>query len=392
MNINNNCEPCNTTPGAPVNPAPTCPTPACEELTPTECVINNLLDDGCTSYLYQYDQDTGALIIDPQTNAPTPIVDANGQPEYPLGLTIQSGQNLNTILTNLVDAQNCAFNPNFIAGMLQVIQANPNHPVSQIFCNLVCACACDDECQITQVEQVVFNPIDTNHVTMTWFAIPGYTYDFTFTNTSTIPSEVSQILNFSVPVGSVPIGGGEYTLDTSTLPDTPDLVNFPLDSGASYQLTITANFQGASCDSITWFFNTATSLDCECPDVVIQITAEPGAPLDALAFNIVCISCSTVPPSSVIPIEYIVEVQAGSTFPNPGDVVFGPSQYAYAGATTPVCFGCAGGIVGGEYVVYVTPVCSENPDCFGTQIFETITVAGPLTCDVPDIVSISSNP
>lgn len=47
--------------------------------------------------------------------------------------------------------------------------------------------------------------------------------------------------------------------------------------------------------------------------------------------------------------------------------------------------------VGGFYIVYVTPVC-EDPDCLGTEVFAEILVEGPLLCDVPNIVSIISNP
>jgi hypothetical protein len=383
MASNNNCEPCNVVPGAPVTPAPVCPTPACEELVPTECVINNLLDDGCTSYLYQYDENTGGLIIDPQTNAPTPIVNQDGQPTYPLGLTISPGQNLNTILTNLVDSQNCAFNPNFIAGMLQIIQANPNHPVAQIFCNLVCSCVCDDEelCGGLEVEQAVFNPIGTDSVSVTWFALPGVTYELTFVNTGILPPQTFTVPGF---VPNVPVGGGLYTLDVSPLQ------GYTLTPGAPYQMTITATSpQGVSCESITWFFNTLPNVDCDCPDVIIEVAGEVGAPLDAIAFNVIYVGS----PSGTIPTQYLIRVE------NTTGTVIVPSAYytSLAPNPTPVCFGNCDplnpvpGFAGGDYIVYVTPVC-EDVECIGQEIFETIVVAGPLLCDVPDIISITSNP
>lgn len=383
MALNNNCEPCNVVPGAPVTPAPVCPTPACEELVPTECVINNLLDDGCTSYLYQYDENTGGLIIDPQTNAPVPIVNQDGEPTYPLGLTISPGQNLNTILTNLVDSQNCAFNPNFIAGMLQIIQANPNHPVAQIFCNLVCSCVCDDEelCGGLEVEQAVFNPIGADSVSVTWFALPGVTYELTFVNTGILPPQTFTVPGF---VPNVPVGGGLYTLDVSPLQ------GYTLTPGSPYQMTITATSpQGVSCESITWFFNTLPNVDCDCPDVIIEVAGEVGAPLDAIAFNVIYVGS----PSGTIPTQYLIRVE------NTTGTVIVPSAYyaSLAPNPTPICFGNCDplnpvpGFAGGDYIVYVTPVCGDL-DCIGQEIFATITVAGPLLCDVPDIISITSNP
>lgn len=379
MASNNNCEPCNVVPGAPVTPAPVCPTPACEELVPTECVINNLLDDGCTSFLYEYDQDTGALIIDPQTNAPTPIVNQDGQPIYPLGLSIQPNQNLHTILTNLVDTQNCAFSPNYIAGMLQIIQANPNHPVAQIFCNLVCSCVCDDEelCDV-QVEQVVFNPIEPESVILTWYAIFGITYELTFVNTTTLPFQTLTIPGF---VPNVPLPGAQYTLDTSTIQ------GFSLVPGSSYQLTITSTTpQGISCDSITWFFETPVSPECNCDDVQLRIipplVAPPAGTLQVEIYHL----------SGPIPTGYNVKVVKP-----PGGLTFGPSFYPIEPLPGPtvVCFGvCSPGgapIPGGQYTVYVTPVC-EGEDCVGETQFADVPVGLGLLCDVPNIVSITSNP
>lgn len=377
---NNNCDPCNVVPGAPVTPAPICPTPSCEDLVPTECVINNLLDDDCTSYLYEYDEQTGALIIDPLTNAPTPITNDDGQPSYPLGLSIEPGQNLNTILTNLVDSQNCAFNPNYIAGMLQIIQANPNHPVSQIFCNLVCSCVCDDEtlCGGIEVEQAVFNPIGTDTVSITWFALPGVTYTLNFINTGTLPPQTSTIPGF---IPNVPIGGASYTYNV--------LSSAGLEPGSPYQMTITATTpDGVSCESITWFFNTLPSDDCNCPDISIQIVDENGAALDAISFNIIYLGS----PTGTIPVEYLLRIEDIN-----GNIIIPAGLYpSLAPNPTPLCFGnCppggGAGFVGGTYIVYVTPVC-EDPDCLGTEVSEEILVEGPLLCDVPNIVSIISNP
>lgn len=378
---NNNCDPCNVVPGAPVTPAPICPTPSCEELVPTECVINNLLDDGCTSYLYEYDEQTGALIIDPSTNAPTPITNDDGQPSYPLGLYIEPAQNLNTILTNLVDSQNCAFNPNYIAGMLQIIQANPNHPVAQIFCNLVCSCVCDDEtlCGGIEVEQAVFNPIGTDTVSITWFALLGVTYTLNFINTGTLPPQTITIPGF-IP-NNVAIAGASYTYNV--------LPSIGLIPGSPYQMTITATTpDGVSCESITWFFNTLPDENCNCPDISIQIVDESGGALDAISFNVIYLGS----PTGTIPVEYLLRIEDTN-----GNIIIPAGLYpSLAPNPTPLCFGnCppGGGVgfVGGFYIVYVTPVC-EDPDCLGTEVFAEILVEGPLLCDVPNIVSIISNP
>jgi hypothetical protein len=368
MATNNNCEPCNITQTVPVAPPPVCPVPACDELVPTECVVNNLLDDGCTSEFYQFNND-GSLT----TNNGTPV---SQDPAVPLGLTISPGQSLHTILTNLVDAQNCIFQPNVIAGMLQVIQANPNHPVSQIFCNLVCSCSCEEEpCPPDLViPQVVFNPILETSVEFTFYAYPGVTYDFTFVNTTTLTPVTSSYLNYN-PNITTP---GLITVDTALLTDFD-----PLQPSSNYQVTITANSNGFSCTTDPWFFATESSISCNCDTTVINLSFEPGI-TDRLELDITYIG-------GLQPTFYNIIVYQGSV--DPLNIIYGPAYTPYAGTTTDFCSGCppSAGLAADTYFVYVQPICSVGPPLCAATLFTStsIDLAGPLACDPPVITGVA---
>ena len=378
MANNTNCEPCNITATVPVAPPPVCPVPACEELVPTECVVNNLLNDGCTSQFYQYDQE-GALVI--QNGVPVPQV-----PPIPLGLTISQGQSLHTILTNLVDAQNCKFEPNVIAGMLQVIQANPNHPVAQIFCNLVCSCQpCDVPCsEDLTVEEVVFNPGLTN-VQFTFYAQAGISYDFNFVNTSVTPPSTVTYTGWT-PLPSQSSNPSGVTLNTNGAvnPATNNTLGLTLTEGSSYQLFIRAyNNEAESCPNGSWYFQTDQSPSCDCDEIIIDLQFEPGIS-DCIDFDIVL----SIAAGQTIPEGYNITITQGTVSPV---TVYGPAftPIAVPGPDTPFSYGCSGGLVNDTYTVYVEPVCTQLPPCIGTEIFETIEITGVVVCDPPIITGVT---
>jgi len=367
MANNTNCEPCNITATVPVAPPPTCPVEACEELVPTECVINNTLNDNCTSQFYQYDTD-GSLVTN--NGLPVPQV-----PPIPLGLTITQGQNLNTILTNMIDAQNCNFQPNVIAGMLQVIQANPNHPVSQIFCNLVCSCVCDVPCdENLTVDQVVFSPIGQTSVSFTFYAQAGVTYDFTFINTTVTPPTSSSYTGYTASPGNANV-----TINTNSLSGFD-----PLEPDSRYQLFINAyTEEGESCPNGSWFFRTNGDPDCECDDVLINLVFEPGV-TDCISFDIVY----AIAPGQPAPEGYNVLITQGTTSPV---TIYGPTfnPVSTTSNATPFSYGCTGGLVNDTYTVYVEPVCTQLPPCIGIEIFETFEITGVVVCDPPIITGVS---
>ena len=368
MANNTNCEPCNITATVPVAPPPVCPVPACEELVPTECVVNNLLDDQCVSQFYGYGTD-GSLI----TNNGQPVPQ---NPPVPLGLTISHGQSLHTILTNMMSPQNCSFNPDFIAGMLQVIQANPNHPVSQIFCNLVCSCVCDVPCvEELTVEQVVFAPGQTN-VQFTFYAQAGVTYDFTFVNTTVLPPVSSTYTGYT----SSP-GNQDVTINTNSL------VGFdPLEPDSRYQLFNRAyTDEGESCPNGSWFFRTTGDPECLCDDVVISLAFEPGID-DCISFDILL----AVIPGQIVPEGYNITITQGTTSPL---TIYGPAFTPIidpgTSNATPFSYGCSGGLTNDTYTVYVEPVCTQLPPCIGVEIYETFEITGVVVCDPPTITGVT---
>lgn len=367
MANNTNCEPCNITATVPVAPPPVCPVPACEELVPTECVVNNLLNDECTSQFYEYGTD-GSLV----TNNGQPVPQ---NPPMPLGLTISQGQSLHTILTNMMSPQNCSFNPDFIAGMLQVIQANPNHPVSQIFCNLVCSCVCDVPCdENLTVDQVVFSPIGQTQVSFTFYAQAGVTYDFTFINTTVNPPVSSTYTGYTASPGNALV-----TINTNTLTGFDPLV-----PDSRYQLFINAyTEEGESCPNGSWFFRTNGEPDCLCDDVIIELAFEQGV-TDCISFDILY----SIAPGQPAPEGYNITITRGTTSPV---TIYGPTFNAIAtpGNATPFSYGCTGGLVNDTYTVYVEPVCTQLPPCIGVEISETFEITGVVVCDPPIITGVT---
>jgi hypothetical protein len=340
---------------------------------PTQCVINNLLDAGCTSQFYQYDAVDGALVTD---NSGSPVPQ---NPAVPLGLTITPTQSLNTILGNLVSAQNCVLTPNFIAGMLQVIQANPAHPVSQIFCNLVCSCQpCEEVCDPNlTVDQVVFNPIQQTSVDFTFYAQANTTYDFEFVNTSSLIPIVTTYVGYTPTVSNA-----NTTVDTATLPGFDPLV-----AGATYQLFITANSTtgGFSCPNGSWYFTTPADPSCDCENVLISITQESAA-TDYVDVDIIYL----VAPGQTVPIQYQITLNDTSG-PLPGFPLY--ITVATGTTTTNFVYPDPGTLPPDTYTLEVVPVCSLTPIvCLGDPQELEIELTGTIICDPPTITGVTIVP
>lgn len=381
MSTNNNCEQCNTVPSVPVTPPPTCPTPACDEYVSSDCVVNTV-DESCTSQFYQYDPDTGALELD-INNAPISQV-----PAIPLGVSISQNDSLSTVLSNLVSTQNCMFNPNYIAGMLQVIQANPTHPVSQIFCNLVCSCTCDEGCQIEIVDTLSFNPITEVGFTINFDAFQGYFYKITVIDTNTLPATTYTYTYPSPPVIGLPVD--TISFDSALLEDQSGTPVGDLPSGHTFQVSIESIYNGETCSGDVFTISTLEPSICDdCKDVDLAVTYEAGA------VGTIDLVINVTLPVGYLPQAYNIEI-----IDPLNNVVFGPADYDPTLYLDPppanqvaISFG-AGTLSGGTYTVNVIPVCLITPSvrCTGNTFTVDVEVDGPALCAPPDITSVTITP
>ena len=381
MANNNNCEQCNTVPSVPVTPPPTCPTPACDEYVSSDCVVNTV-DESCTSQFYDYDPNTGALELD-INNAPVPQ-----NPPIPLGVTISQNDSLSTVLSNLVSTQNCMFNPNYIAGMLQVIQANPNHPVSQIFCNLVCSCTCDAGCQIEIVDTLSFNPVTDVGFTINFDAFQGYGYTITVIDTNTLPATTYTYTYPAPPVTGLPVDNISFS--SALLEDQAGDPVGDLPSGHTFQVSIASIYGGETCSGDVFTISTLEPSTCDdCKDVDLAVTFEAGA------IGTIDLVINVTLPVGYLPQAYNIEI-----IDPQNDVVFGPADYdptlyldPPASNQVKISFG-SGNLSGGTYTVNVIPVCLITPSvrCTGDTFTEEILVNGPALCAPPDITSVTITP
>jgi hypothetical protein len=378
----NNCEQCNTVPSVPVTPPPTCPTPACDEYVSSDCV-SSTVDGNCTSEFYQFDAQTGALNLDVNGN---PI---SQDPPIPLGISFNQNDSLTTILQAMTAAQNCMFNPNYIAGMLQTIQANPQHPVSQIFCNMVCSCSCDTGCKAEVVETVTFPTADitTTGFKMLFTALGGYTYLIEVTDTNA-PTPTVYHYQFS----PIPAGGSSavVTFDTTSLLNQAGQTVLSLPSGHTFEVVITSIYNGESCPSDSFTTATLQSNACTCiADAKVVLALEAAAVGN---INLVI----TLSNSQVyLPQAYAIEVfdpNNNSIFGGPVD--FDPTLYLDpppANRVLIIIGGNPGTLAGGDYYITVTPVCYITPTdrCVGDTKNITATVTGPAKCAAPDITNVT---
>jgi len=381
----NNCAQCNSTPTIPVAPAPTCiNTTACEEYILSDCV-SSTIEGACISQLYQYNPD-GSLDLDPSRN-PAPFI-----PAVPLGLSISNNENLSSILAELVSSKNCSFNPNYIAGMLQIIQANPSHPVSQIFTNLVCTAVaqCNEDCQIQIVESVTFPSANVTETSfqMLFEAMPGYTYLVTVTDTSA-PSLTVYTYKFSpIPDGGV---AAVVTFYSTTLEDSLGNPVFALPSGHTFEVVITSELDLESCssNSFTTFTNQPDS--CTCDNEVVQASFEAGL------IGTIGVYIWDNPTQNYTPQFYEITVFD----PNGNEIVptalYDPTLYPAVGgpplAQMYIEFG-NGLFSSGEYLLTISAICEVAPSytCSSDPVDFTYVVTAALTCGPPDITSVTVTP
>ena len=379
---NNNCNQCNVTPSVPLTPPPTCPAPACEEYVSSDCV-SSTVDGNCTSQFYQFDPNTGSLNVDINGN-PIPQ-----DPPIPLGISFNQNDSLTTILQAMTAAQNCMFNPDYIAGMLQTIQGNPQHPVSQIFCNMVCSCTCDTTCKAEVVETVTFPSADitTTGFKMLFTALGGYSYLITVTDTNA-PTPTTYTYQFSpIPNGGLP---AVVTFDSTSLLNQAGQSVPTLPSGHTFEVVITSIYNGESCNSDSFTTATLQSNACTCiADAKVVLNYEAAAIGN---INLVI----TLSNSQVyIPQAYAIEVfdpNNNSIFGGPVD--FDPNLYLDpppANRVLIIIGGNPGTLAGGNYYITVTPVCYITPTdrCEGDTKNITVPVTGPAKCAAPDITNVT---
>jgi len=386
----NNCAQCNSTPTIPVVPAPTCiNTTACEEYILSDCV-SSTIEGACISQLYQYNPN-GSLILNPSGN-PAPFI-----PAVPLGLSISNNENLSSILAELVSSKNCSFNPNYIAGMLQVIQANSTHPVSQIFTNLVCTAVaqCNEDCQIQIVETVTFNPDFTTDegFVVTFNGLLNYIYTIEVTDTNAITPTV---YTYTYPTPPITTGSvGIVNFDTTLLLNSSG-INVPaLPSGNTFEVVITSEFNNQSCSSNSFTTFTDQSPLCSCVRTV-STQFEAG-----LLGEIGVYIWVSAPVAGYTPQFYQI-----TAVDSAGDVVVGPGFYdpvLYPVPTPPgplsfpngtMYFLFGNGTLSGDYLLSISAICELTPSSTCASITYNFdhTVAAPLTCGPPDITSVTVTP
>jgi len=345
--------------------------------------VSSTVVGNCTSQFYEFNPNTGALELDANDN-PIPQ-----DPPVPLGISFNQNDSLTTILQAMTAAQNCMFNPDYIAGMLQTIQANPQHPVSQIFCNMVCACSCDTSCQAEVVETVTFPSGDITETSfeMLFTALGGYEYLITVTDTNA-PTPTAYTYQFSpVPSGGLP---AVVTFDSTLLVNSLGAPVPALPSGHTFEVVITSIFNGESCASDSFTTATLPSNACTCIADAKVVLAFEAAAVGNINL-VITLSNSQV----YIPQAYAIEVfdpNNNSIFGGPVD--FDPNLYLDpppANRVLIVIGGNPGTLAGGDYYITVTPVCyiTLNDRCEGDTKNITVPVSGPLRCAPPDITNVT---
>jgi len=383
----NNCAQCNSTPTVAVLPAPTCiNTTACEEYILSDCVTSTI-EGACSSQLYQYNSN-GSLVLDINGD-PTPFIPANT-----LGISITNNENLSNILTDLVSDKNCSFNPNYIAGMLQVIQANPLHPVSQIFCNLVCACIaqCSNECQIEIVETVTFNPANTTETgfVVTFNGLLNYIYTIEVTDTNAVTPTV---YSYTYPLPPITTGSaGIVNFNTNLLINSAGISVPTLPSGNTFEVVITSEFANESCSSNSFTTFTNPPISCTCATTeIVQSSFEAGL------LGTIGVYIWDDPIQNYTPQFYEITV-----FDSNGNQVvptaqYDPTLYPPVGgpalAQMYIEFG-SGLFLNGDYILTIRAICEQTPSsiCASDPFDFSYTVTAAPSCGPPDITNVIVNP
>lgn len=368
-NNSENCQPCAPVPTVPTAQPPTCPAvPPCDEVILSDCVISTV-QGACT-----------ATYIPPSD----PLLDIE------VGLSIQQGTTLTEVYQQLVglNGSACIFNPNVIGAMLQIVGSNAD--LTQVFCELVCACTCDDGCgDVIGVTQAVFTNIDETSFDITFLVQGGYTYEIVINDSNAIPPTY---YTFTVPTVINPNAPVLYTVNTNVFSKVVGQIITPapnnLIPGHSYEIYINAiDSQNANCPAGPWTVTTLEDQSCpiECAQIDLTVSGE-GSITTYFAFNVNFISGPAFPAAylaniydsnnnPVIPVDSVLTIT-----PTP------PPQPIYPNTTT--LYEYNGITAGGDYTVEITSICSFIPYCTGETVTATINFQGPLSCSAPDITLV----
>lgn len=355
MSNNNNCQQCAPNPCSHVVPPPTCATSACEEYIQSDCVVSTI-EEECTGVFEGPDGDVQ------------------------VGLSIQEGTTLTSVYQQLTSTA-CPLNPDVIGAMLQIIQNTP--VLSEIFCNMVCACNCGDPCAVVEeVEQIIFTNITKDGFSLTFVAQPDYNYYIRINDTNTIPETYYIYDSSTTPTPSIPNlqpAAVSVTIPTSSFTKYVNNVVVPgpftLASNTTFEVLATAILPDASASCETGPFTVQTEPDpaCVCT-TTLNVVNEPAGP-DTLSVNI-------IETGGTVPVAFQVTVTNTTT----GNIASGPSDIGrdISGTTTFTV-----SVPSDTYEVEVIPICSLVPRCTGTPETVTITVNAPPSCAPPDITSVT---
>lgn len=377
MSTENNCQPCAPVPTVPTAPPPSCPaTPACDEFVQSGCVVSDT-EGNCTS-----------VYIDPLA-----IVDTF---PIPVGLVINEGTTLTEVYNQLTSTA-CIFNPQVIGAVLQTI-GDPTHPnfnttLNQIFCQIVCACACDDDCaNVIAVEIATYTSVDIDSFDINFIAQPNYNYEITINDSNAVPFTFYTWNSITPP--NITLVPTFFTINTDAFTkNVGNAITSPpppttLIAGHSHEVYINAiDPTGAACPAGPWTVVLPIDPSCtgDCGLVNIIVTGDPG---NVLNFAIVVQYQSGIVYPQVYKVD-IYDSNGQTVIPTSYYPLIAPTPVGGIYPTTSETFNFSSIISGDTYTVEVTPICSLVPLCPGDMSTATISFAGPLTCAPPDITNIT---
>lgn len=360
MSNSNNCSQCAPAPCgcSAVVPPPSCTSVGCEEYIQSDCVVSTI-DTQCTAVFE------------------SPSGDVN------VGLVIEEGTTLTDVYGQLTTTA-CPTNPDVIGAVLQIIQNTP--VLSEIFCNMVCACNCGDPCAIVEeVEQIIFTNITDDGFSLTFSAQVDYNYYIRINDMNTSPATY-YVYDTSVnPTPALPNPGPlptSVTLATSAFTkyvnNVPVPGAFTLASNTTFEVLATAILPDGSASCETGPFTVQTEPDpaCVCTTTinVINSVEVPALP-DQLSVDIIETG-GTTPVAFQITVTNLTTSNIAS---GPVDIARDPS-----GTTTYTI-----ALPADDYEVEVIPICSFVPRCTGTAETVNITVNAAPSCAPPDITSVT---
>jgi hypothetical protein len=361
MSNNNNCQQCAPVPTVPLAPPPTCPaTAACEDYVLSDCVLSTV-DSNCQ---LTYTQPSG--------NTTT------------VGVDINVNTTLTTVYQQLTTTA-CPTNPDVIGGTLFQIENVPM--LFEMFSNLVCMVDCGVPCDaITSVEQVTFTNITDTGFSINWFGLKDYNYSIRMNDSNSSPATF-----YTWQTQNPLSGNASFAVNTSAFSENvggvvttpPPAMELP--SNHSFEVYITAEFGGVSCETGPFTILTLPSSSCICNNTLTVTPAKQSGTVDPLELAIGILTIGDVP----LGYNVLVQDSTGACVLNCPNGVFVP--YAPDPVTNLTYF-TANMPSGGDYSVTVTAICTLAPLCDGDVQQVIIPVPDTLSCAAPDITSIVVNP